>query len=352
MAQPKFLIIKPSSLGDVLHAFPAVNALCRETGGTADWVIAPAFAPLLDYMPCVERRILFERKQLGSLTGFLPAFGRLWKSIRTEKYDAVIDLQGLFRSALIGFMAKADMHAGPEAPREGIAGMFYSRKLPGQPDPAAEYHALVRNNFTVAGFSGLDFESMDFSYSMPEHPQNSADASALLAQAGVQPGTPLLAIAPGARWKTKEWNPEFFAAVVDGLAEKFPDARFPVLGSGTEKTQEEIILQSARAADRLVPLCGKTSMGGLVEMIRRSRLLVCNDSGPMHIAAALRVPVLAFFGPTSPVLTGPWSDNHVVLAPDIPCLRCFKRQCDSMACHKAVPVEEAVENACKLFMKG
>ncbi|MBO5958718.1 MAG: lipopolysaccharide heptosyltransferase I, partial [Lentisphaeria bacterium] len=69
----RFLIVKPSSLGDVLHAFPAVSALCRATGGTADWLIHPAFAPVLKYLPVVEKNILFDRKGLGSIKSFFPA---------------------------------------------------------------------------------------------------------------------------------------------------------------------------------------------------------------------------------------------------------------------------------------
>lgn len=342
----QYLIVKPSSLGDVLHAFPAVAALCRETGAQADWLIHPAFEPLLEYLPCVRKTIRFERTRLGSARTFLPAFLSLWKGLRTEKYDAVIDLQGLLRSASIGFLARASVHAGPAQPREGAASFFYSKKLTEDTGKDGCLHALVKNNRAIEDFLGRT--DIDFHFEMPERPDRAAAANRLLDSAGVSPNAELIGAAPGARWNTKAWPPEFFSAVLTKLAEARPNAQFVLLGSKSEQGAAETIRQTVRGA-RIVDLAGKTSLFDLVEIIRRCSLFLCNDSGPMHIAAALGVPVEAFFGPTSPELTGPYTERKAVLQPAADCLRCFRRRCESMRCHDLIDPGDAAAAALNLL---
>ena len=98
----RYLIVKPSSLGDILHAMPAVSALAKvQPDAVVDWVVKPAFADLPVFLPCVRRVILFHDRRLRSPLHFLPEFRRLRSELRREPYDAVIDLQGLMRSAFI-----------------------------------------------------------------------------------------------------------------------------------------------------------------------------------------------------------------------------------------------------------
>lgn len=347
-----FLIVKPSSLGDILHTFPAVSTLCRETGAVADWLILPAFAPLLRYLPCVRKSIPFERNRLGSVRSFLPAFRRLWKDLRAESYDAVIDFQGLLRSAAAAFCARSNIHAGPAHPKEAAAKLFYSRKLfPAAADPCKKpRHAVERNNAFVAGFLGRD--ELDFSFTMPRVEEYSASASALLNSCKIPPGAPLIGVAPGARWKTKQWPPAFFAALIKELETRVPDAHFLLAGSAAEQeTATEILRLSG--SPNVSNLCGRTDTGALVEIIRECRLFLCNDSGPMHIAALLGIPVLALFGPTSPELTGPFSPASRVIRPDLDCLCCFKRECETSLCHTALdPVAVAAEALELMMTKG
>lgn len=340
----RFLIVKPSSLGDVLHAFPAVAALCRESGAKADWLIHPAFSPLLKYMPCVENAILFQRKKLGKISSFFPAYRELKKDLRKNQYDAVIDLQGLFRSALIAKQAKAPYHAGPEKPREGIAKLFYNKHF--SQDPGI--HALLKNNQAVAHFLGKKTDEIDFSFTLPVVEENLQSANALLENAGISPDQKncLIGLAPGARWITKQWKAEFFAELVSELKKRIPAAHFILLGTSDDIPAAETIISLCGNAPHVTSLCGKTTLGDLLELTRMCTLFVSNDSGPMHIAAALDVPVLALFGPTDPVLTGPFTERKTILQPEnVSCIRCMKRQCADMRCQDAVSPVNAADRA-------
>lgn len=349
MSNGRILIVKPSSLGDVLHAFPAVATLCRETGAKADWLIHPAFAPLLKYMPCVENIILFERKKLGGVFSFLPAFKQLKQELKRNQYDAVIDLQGLFRSALIAKFARAKVHAGPSDPREGIAKLFYNKKF----QQKKEVHALIKNNQAVAQFLEKDPDTLDFSFTLPVVEENLRSAETLLQTNGVtvEQKKCLIGLAPGARWITKQWKPEFFAQLIVELKKRIPHAHFLLLGTADDIPSAETICASVK--DNITDLCGKTSLGDLVELTRMCTLFISNDSGPMHIAAALNVPVLALFGPTDPALTGPFTDRKTVLQPqDLPCIRCMKRQCAAMTCQDAILPATAAEKAFDMIQEN
>ena len=143
----------------------------------------------------------------------------------------------------------------------------------------------------------------------------------------------LIAVNPSTRWPTKLWGDERFRA----LLARLPHDRVVLTGSNSEAAQV-----AAMAGDCL-NLAGKTSLTELVELLRRCAVLVTGDSGPMHLAVAVGTPVVAIFGPTDPVLTGPYGRGHVVLRADIPCSPCLKARCMNavpMECMERVTVEE------------
>lgn len=342
----RILIIKPSSMGDVLHAFPAVHALMAADSGLAiDWVINPAFIELLDYLPGIRRKILFRRRELGRFSTFFSAAWELLRELRREKYDAVIDLQGLFRSALVGLFARGGLLYGPAAAREKAAQWCYQRKLH-YPDNIR--HAIEKNCAMIREFSGL--EQISGSYPLPEVGKYTDAARQLLSENGLQ-DKKLIAIAPGARWKTKQWPPEFFAAAAVKIADRLPEYSFVLLGSPAEQELCTRVMEAGKTI-RITDLSGKTTPGVLVEIIRHSKLLICNDSGPMHIAAAAGTPVIALFGPTDPALTGPYGPQCGVIQPDLDCLGCLSKSCDTEQCHSSVKPERLAEQAFQFLERG
>jgi len=342
----QLLIIKPSSMGDVVHAFPAVHSLLAANDGLAvDWVIHPAFAELLDYLPGIRRKILFCRRELGQFRSFFPTLRRLCQEIRQVRYDAVIDLQGLFRSALIGKMARTGCFCGPAQTREKLARFWYDRKLSFPPEL---HHAIEKNCAMIRDFAQL--ENVSPTYHLPVVARYAEAADRLLAENGLA-GRAFVAVSPGARWDTKQWPPEFFGAWAAELAAQDSSRIFVLLGGPAEKTLCEAVIKSAPTL-RMVNLCGRTSPGSLVEVIRRASLLICNDSGPMHLAAAAETPVAAVFGPTDPELTGPYSEKCRVIQPDLNCIKCMEKQCGTEACHRAVSPRRAADAAMELLGKG
>ncbi len=341
----RYLIVKPSSLGDILHAMPAVSALAKACpDASVDWVVKPAFADLPPYLPCVRRVIPFRDGRLRKPLQFLPEFFHLCSDLRREHYDAVIDLQGLVRSAVIGRLTGCELRCGPATPRERPASKFYTRHLNGH---CLFGHAVEINNALMKSFLGR--EDLDFSLDLPVNVQSAARAREIVAAAfGGSLPERFAVVAPGARWATKKWPADFFFAVILSLARRDPGLKFLLAGTRDEAEDANEILSKSRGLP-VASACGQTGVGELLEAIRLSSLMICNDSGPMHIAAALGVPVAAMFGPTDPALTGPYCEKKSVFIPEIACNRCFLRYCKDSLCHASVDPEAVAEASFKLL---
>ena len=344
----RYLIIKPSSLGDILHAMPAVSALAKaQPDVDVDWVVKPAFAEIPPYLPCVRRVIPFHDREFRKPLRFLPAMLRLRADLRREPYGAVIDFQGLIRSAFIGRLSGCGMRAGFALPRESFAKHFYTRRLNGREKNG---HAVDINNALMKDFLGTG--DLDFSLNLPVNEGIAGRARSVIAEAfgGVLPER-FAVVAPGARWETKKWPAKFFSAVIASLARREPGLRFLLAGTRDEVEDAGLILAKSEGLP-VASVCGKTSVGELLETIRLSSLMICNDSGPMHIAAALGVPVVAMFGPTDPALTGPYCEKKSVFIPEIACNRCFLRYCKDSRCHASVDPEAVAAASCNLLKRN
>lgn len=333
----KILIVKPSSLGDIIHVFPALELLKRlYPEAEVDWLVHPAFADMLVYSPLpVRRKILFDRKKLGQFATFFGAFSRLIKELRREKYDLVFDFQGLMRSGFFAFCARRKNGViGFANPREKVCRFFYGKTF----FVPYEMHAVERNVALVNAFSGLA-EAVPQCV-LPPCPEEDPFA----AEAG---GKTVIGIVPGARWESKQFPVALFAEIITELRKRGPEnLRFWIIGSPGEKEQETQILHLAGNEKKdIVPMAGKTSLTGMTEALRHCSAVLCNDSGPMHAAAALQVPVTAFFGPTRPDLTGPYGKKcRVIRREDLGCLGCMDRVCsksDPAPCQKISAVEVA-----------
>lgn len=328
------LVIKPSSLGDILHVFPALQIL-RDYYPEAelDFVVNPEFAPLLDFSPFpVRKRILFERKKLAAFSTAAGAFFSLIKQLRQRKYDLVIDFQGLFRSAFFAGISSHKKRSvyGFKTPREKISTLFYSRLA-----AVTGLHAVEKNvelaNFAIGVNSGVP---------QPHVPIDEKFKSVLkpLPQS-------CILLMPGARWESKCFPAELFAASAVNIHKEQKDVHFVIAGSPAE-VPRALELKSYLPVDfPVTDLTGKTTLGELFALIEHAQAVVCNDSGPMHVAALLGTPVFAFFGPTDPVKTGPWAQGERVFSINCNCTKCMNKKCPlpEIVCHKVDP--EAVSSA-------
>lgn len=311
----KILVVKPSSLGDIVHALPVLATL-RKTfpQATIDWVVAKGFEGLLEQHPMINRLWIIHKdrwKNLRSMGTTVGELRTLARSLRSEQYDLVIDLQGLLRSGLITQATKAPVRIGFSEAREGSR-LFYTHAITGGRD----VHAVDRY-LAIARAIGCDVSSVTFPF-----PSGRDSETIRQIKADVQEYAVLV---PGARWETKRWPPERFAKLAAALP-----AKSLVIGSKADAGIGMFIEQHSHGNAR--SLAGKTTLPELISIIRSARFVVTNDSGPMHIAAALDIPTIALFGPTNPIRTGPYGSRNVVLTPKIACAPCYKKQCPAPKC--------------------
>ena len=331
----KILVLKPSSLGDVVQALPVARLLRRHfPHAEIHWWLNRELAPLLEPDPDLQRIIPFDRKRWGTPVGWPAALASI-REIRREHYDWVIDLQGLARSGLVAWFAQGGLTAGLDDSREG-APAFYDVAVsrPSYRTHAVDWYLeLLRQlGVPVAG----DFEWL---------PPNKA-AATVLASVWPANGERWIALQPGARWLNKRWPVENFAALARQLLAYDPLVRVVVLGSEADRPLGAQI--GTAAGEGCLDLTGRLSLLGVVEWLRRCALMVTNDTGPMHIAAALGRPVLALFGPTEPTRTGPYGQLAHVLRMDLPCAPCMKSTCahaEPLACLKALTVDRVFQAA-------
>ncbi len=272
----KILIVKPSSLGDVIHALPTVQRIRRQfPSAHISWLVNDSLSSLLRRCPVIDERIEFHRQEMAS---WLPLLARL----RREHFDLVVDLQGLLRSGLMTLATCAARRLGLSDAREG-ARWFYTEIVPVHPA-----HAVDRYLQVACRLGCLD-SPVEFPLGLSPVPRGYSA---------------FIAINPLARWESKIWGDDNFSALLDRL----PAERVVLIGARSERDR---IAQINR--DRARNLAGELDLFELAELYRQCAVVISNDTGPMHLAAAVGTPVIALFGPTNPALVGPYGPGHIVL---------------------------------------
>ena len=307
----RILIIKPSSLGDVVHALPTLAAL-RQTFPHAHiaWLVKRQWAGLLERVEGLDAVWPVE----SGVTGWLSAIRRL----RAAGFDLAVDLQGLLRSGAMARLAGCPTRIGFANAREGSP-FFYTHRVS---VPTAEMHAVDRYLLVAAACGASVQRAPEFR--LRPLPADRQEVAVLLGRHGLPAREPWIGVSVAARWPTKRWPPEFFATTMDHLQEKGL-GRVVLIGGPDDRAAA----QAVKGLMRTVPmdLTGATAPGLLPALLESAALLLTNDSGPMHVAAAMGTPVVALFGPTSPTRTGPYANGHRVLRSGVPCSPCFSRTC-------------------------
>lgn len=321
----KILIIKPSSLGDVVHALPAVAMLRRaQPDAHIAWLVNDEYVPLVSLCPAVDEVIPFHRRRWARPWHVGELLGHVWQ-LRRQRFDLVLDLQGLLRSGLLAWCSRSPRRIGFAAAREG-APFFYTGtvRLAG-----SCRHAVERNLALVRAALGRENGTADAEAFPPlvRPPEVQGRVEQLLAAGGLAGAAPLLAVAPATRWVSKNWPAGSYAAFLRQFLDRFPGAGAVLLGSAGDRPDGERIAAETARPGRVLNLMGRTSLVELLEVLHRSGALVANDSGPVHLAAAAARPTVAIFGPTDPGLTGPYGNRHVVVRGECPSGPCFSAAC-------------------------
>lgn len=307
----RILLIKPSSLGDIVHAMPVVAALKdRWPKARLTWLVKRQWAGLVERIAGVDRLWAVD----STPTGWLGQIAAL----RAEQFDLMVDLQGLFRSAAMGWVSGAPTRIGFSNGREGSP-WFYTHRVS---VPTTEMHAVDRYLLVAAALGAAPKDKPAFRFMLRD--QDRSIVQDIFQRHGVSVEKPWLAMNISARWLTKRWPLESFAAVAEQLGEK---GMGPIVVIGSEQERPAVAEFQRRTTTPIIDLSGAVPLGCLPALLARAAVMITNDSGPMHIAAAVGTPVVALFGPTSPVRTGPYGSMHAVFTHDVPCRPCFSRVC-------------------------
>lgn len=326
----RLLIVRVGAMGDVLHALPAAAALRRaRPDWVIDWVVDERWQPLLE-----------EDGQGGPVVNVaftVPV--RAWKSaplsIATVRsfldfrklrghYDMVVDMQGTLRSAALGWLAGAGTLMGYADPREGMAGALYGQSFLRQGE-----HVVQQGAALLGAVSGVQLEPVAPEIAKTEWAENWA--------AELVGDSRVCVLTPRAGWVTKQWPVERFGE----LAKRLRAMGYKCLVNAPradDELAEAVVAASGGAAETVV-----CNVAGMIALVRRARLLVGGDSGPMHLAAMLGVPLVALYGPTNPERNGPWGPGAKAVLRDAISQNTYKRTGEVDPGLAKITVEQVVE---------
>jgi heptosyltransferase I len=351
----RLLIVRLSAMGDVIHTLPAAQALRRAfPDAMIGWLIEERWAellcapgtrrrglrsaqrPLVDWVHAVN--LAGWRKSLSPIATLISTaqqIAKVWNDVRSTRYDVAVDLQGAMRSAVLARWSGAQIVYGAAEPRESPASLWYTRSV------IARGVHVVEQNLSVAeavAEQTLPLPRVEF----PQDLEVEQRMERRLTEARV--GT-FAILNPGAGWGAKRWPAERYGFVARALAK---DGVRAILNYGPG---EENLAREAEAASDGAAKAMKCSITELIALTRRAQLFIGGDTGPLHLAAALQVPVAAIFGPTDPARNGPYGKRSIVLRnPASPTTHARRLQPDQGMLE--ISVDEVVDAARRLLAAG
>ena len=306
----RILVVRLTSLGDVVHTIPVVAALRRaRPDAQIDWLVDERYRELVQLVPVVDRAIV---PRAGGSTGW-GGLTRVVRQLRASRCDVALDLQGLLKSAALAWLSGAGRVIGfePAHLREPWARWMYTET----PDIGQPVH-VIEKNLALAASLGARSGEWEFPIDSP----TSALATDACAVMGLKPDQRFALINPGSVWASKRWAPERFGALAQRLLTEQGLRSAVVWGPGEDARAQAVVTASSGAALLTPP----TSVTDLVALAGAASVVVSGDTGPLHIAAAVQTPVVAIYGPSDPCRNGPWADADVVVS-------CF----EACACQRA-----------------
>ena len=327
----KILIVLHGAIGDVTRALPMVSRIRLHWPDTEiHWAVEPASKGILDSYRHVDRIIVFNRR--GGFSAFLSFI----KELRQEKYPLVLDLQRHFKSGLTSFLTGAPKRLGfnRKGSRE-LNWLFSNLKI----EPVEKYSSKTEQ-FQKFGDS-LELpkdENFDFGLQYKLSEANSFLEAELEASTDRQ----FVGLILGSSWPSRFWLPEYYSDLICLLNEKFGFKAVLIGGPGEKIFASDILTKIPESYS--LDLVAKTSLSELPWIFSKMKFAIGSDSGPMHIAAAAGIPVISFWGATSPLRSSPWGSEEFILESNTPCAPCYKKNCPGldMICMKSIK-PEAVE---------
>jgi heptosyltransferase-1 len=316
----RLLIVRLSAMGDVIHSLPAVHFLRRALPQTfIGWLIEERWAELLcapgsprrgrrsSLRPLVDEVHTVNLRAWGKSPFSIATLQRvatIWNDVRDAGYDAVVDLQGAIRSAALARWSGAGAIYGASEPREAPASLLYTRRVVAQGRHVIEQNLSVAAALVEQVERSMELSPPDVSGDLPRCLKADASIGNRLAEYGVGD---FAILNPGAGWGAKRWPAMRYGEVARKLA-NLGIRSILNYGPGEMDLVREAEASSGGAARAM-----SCTISELIALTRRARLFIGGDTGPLHLAAVLRVPVVAIYGPTDPARNGPYGTRSIVL---------------------------------------
>lgn len=352
---PRILIIRLSALGDILHALPVLAAIRRaKPNAHIGWIVQDGGAELVQGHPMLDRVHVIPRramKKMGAMER-LGVLRKLREEIRAEGYEIAIDLQGLAKSAIWGWMSGARERVGFRGEDAGeLSGLLYKCAI----TPPTDARHVIMKNLSLLRPLGISEPEVEF----PVHFTDATKQRAREIWGEANSDAMRVIINPGAGWVTKQWPAARYGELAARLA-KERGARVAVAwGPGEEALVREAISAAHGVTNAAVDFSTRaippapgvypmpaTSFVELGATISLAQLFVAGDTGPLHFAAALGVPTVAIFGASDPIRNGPWGERtRVIQLTEPECIPCWKTKCtwsEPLACLKGIDVNRVM----------
>jgi heptosyltransferase I len=316
----RIAIIKPSALGDIVHALPVLTAL-RQRFPTAQitWIVNRSYESLLSGHPDLTDTLAFDRAGFRGVRGAIATAWAFARELRRRRFNLVIDMQGLFRSGLMALVSGAPCRVGFASAREGSRYAYtHKLKCPGR----LGAHAVDRM-WTVAEAFGVGHLPKVFRV-----PLQLAEVAAARTELAALP-RPVVAVAVGAKWVTKRWPPAHFAEVLNRAHSDF-GASVVFVGAADDTALSQQVIANLRGP--ALDLTGRTSLPRLSALLSLADVMFGNDTGPLHLASALGTPCAAPYLCTRSALHGPYSHSANCVETSVACAGSYLKKCGNMIC--------------------
>ncbi|ADV63625.1 lipopolysaccharide heptosyltransferase I [Isosphaera pallida ATCC 43644] len=347
----RVVLIKPSSLGDVVHALPVLGALKRLWPEAAfDWVVARGLRGLVDGHPDLDGVIPFDRPRFKLNRAGWTELRQLACELRSRRFDVTIDLQGLLRSGLMAWATGAPVRIGLQDAREGSR-WSHTHTVAIPPDVTHAVDRLMLVPRLLARLQGSPPPGPP-RFHPPIGPEQAAWADHLLANCP----RPILAYNPGARWQTKRWPPERFAETARLLHQEF-GGTILLIGANDDRPLVDRLLahlatppnDSHRLLASVVNVVGQTTLNQLAALLARCDLVVSNDTGPLHLAVACGAPVVGVFTCTDPERTGPYGPRAITVLTRVSCAKSLLKTCPTTHCFHELTAQRVAAAARRML---
>ena len=357
----KILIIRLSAIGDVVHVLPALILLRSNfPESKITWLVEDKASDILTGHPDIDDVIVFPRKKwqreilkinrtLNTLSDILT----FCKKLRSQHYDLVIDFQGNLKSGIMNLITGSGKRVGFG---RGYCKEFnylttqYQAHPPGKKMHRIDKNLFLLKKLGIETFQPVGLTGRRRGFQRPKLPVFKVDKKYIseFINTAINPSLPIIIIHPGTSkfGSYKQWPPLNYALLADMILESYEANVVFTWGPYEYSVVKEIVEKMKHKA---IPACETRSIKQLVELISRSSLFIGGDTGPLHIASILDIPVVGIYGPKDPEIYGPYNSKSIVIKKDMPCSPCRKRTCGDPICMSSIPPEDVFRGVEKLF---